>query len=86
MVRRRKYRPAPPLAAAAYAKALPGLYTFYWEDGVPNKSYNVVGGAANNVVASGATGATIGGGGGVASDSPVPNRVGHDFATVGGGS
>ena len=44
--------PRTPLAAAAYAKALPGLYTFYREDGSNNKSYNVVGGAARDIVAS----------------------------------
>lgn len=55
--------PRTPLAAAPYAKAMPGLYTFY--DGIGlNRGYNVVGGSPENVVGSSA-GATISGGGGV---------------------
>lgn len=78
-------QPHTSLAAAAYAKALPGLYTFYQENG-DRKSYNVVGGAANNVVGAGVTGATIGGGGGELNlINPVRNRVLHDWGTVGGG-
>ncbi len=77
--------PRTPLAAAAYAKALPGLYTFYRED-AQHKSYNVVGGGANNVVGSGVVGATIGGGGGIWNNSQFPNRVLAEFATVGGGA
>jgi hypothetical protein len=77
--------PRTPLAAAAYAKALPGLYTFYRDDGA-NESYNVIGGAANNVVGTFVTGTTIGGGGGIRDGSPRPNGVLGDFATVGGGS
>ncbi|MFV1979785.1 MAG: hypothetical protein ACC655_01415 [Rhodothermia bacterium] len=76
--------PRTPLAAAAYAKALPGLYTFYRDDGT-NQSYNVVGGAANNVVGAGVTGATIGGGGGGIGITSVPNSVLGSFGTVGGG-
>ena len=77
--------PRTPLAASAYAKALPGLYTFYRDDG-DAESYNVVGGAMNNVVGAGVVGATIGGGGGFRFGSAIPNSVLHDFATVGGGS
>ena len=40
--------PRTPLAAAAYAKALPGLYTSYHDDG-SNKSYNVVGGGLSHL-------------------------------------
>jgi hypothetical protein len=76
--------PRTPLAAAAYAKALPGLYTFYREN-LDSKSYNVVGGAANNVVDAGWVGATIGGGGGFYLSNPSPNRVLEDFGTIGGG-
>ena len=77
--------PRTPLAAAAYARALPGLYTFYRDDG-NHKSYNVVGGAANNVVGAGVVGATIGGGGGLLNVTPVPNSVLGDLGTVGGGA
>ncbi len=77
--------PRTPLAAAAYAKALPGLYTFYRDDGDANKSHNVVGGAANNFVGSGVTGATIGGGGGFVFSGAAPNSVLDDFGTVSGG-
>jgi len=76
--------PRTPLTAAAYAKALPGLYTFYRDDG-GRQSYNVVGGAANNVVGAGVTGATIGGGGGVSFGQPRPNTVLANWGTVGGG-
>ena len=77
--------PRTPLTAAAYAKALPGLYTFFRDDGTGRKSYNVVGGAANNVVGSGVVGATVGGGGGFIDGSPLPNSILEDFGTVGGG-
>jgi len=83
--------PRTPMAAAAYARAMPGMYTFFRED-VLNRSYNVVGGAANNIVGEGVVGATIGGGGGFStfvipanSFRPIPNSVLEDFATVGGG-
>jgi len=76
--------PRTPLAAAAYAKALPGLYTFYRVT-ANRKSYNVVGGAANNFVGAGVTGATISGGGGIVFATPVANSVLGTFGTVGGG-
>ena len=63
---------------------MPGLYTYYRDNGA-NQSYNVVGGAANNVVGAGVTGATIGGGGGIRNGTQLPNSVLGDFATVGGG-
>lgn len=78
--------PRTPLAGAAYAKALPGLYTFFLDDGAGNESYNVIGGARNNTVSSGTTGATIGGGGGTSNTwGSAGNRVEADFATVSGG-
>ena len=76
--------PRTPLASAAYAKALPGLYTFYHDNGT-YKSHNVVGGAPNNEIGSGVTGATIGGGGGSSMFSSFRNRVSADFGTVVGG-
>jgi hypothetical protein len=78
--------PRTPLAAAAYAKALPGMYTFYRENG-SKKSYNVIGGAANNFVGVGVVGATIPGGGGMEGGTidAVPNTVLDDWGTVGGG-
>jgi len=82
--------PRTPMAAAAYARALPGMYTFFREDFL-NRSHNVIGGAANNIVGEGVVGATIGGGGGFSTSpipisfAPTPNSVLHDFATVGGG-
>lgn len=77
--------PRTPLASAAYARALPGMYTFYQEKPAL-KSYNVVGGAANNVVGAGVVGSTIGGGGGIVADTSAPNQVLGDFVTVGGGA
>jgi hypothetical protein len=76
--------PRTPLAAAAYAKALPGLYTFYYDDG-GDRSHNVVGGGANNIVGPEIVGATISGGGGVYSNQQGPNSVLRNFGTVGGG-
>ncbi|MFV1979786.1 MAG: hypothetical protein ACC655_01420, partial [Rhodothermia bacterium] len=76
--------PRTPLAAAAFAKALPGLYTFYRENQF-DQSYNVIGGAANNVVGATVIGATIGGGG-RSGPSPFPNSVLASFSVVGGGS
>jgi hypothetical protein len=77
--------PRTPLTAAAYARALPGLYTFYRDDGTFT-GYNVVGGAANNFVGAGVVGATIGGGGGHESGAAIPDTVLGDFGTVGGGA
>jgi hypothetical protein len=77
--------PRTPLAAAAYAKALPGMYTFYRNDGNGDKSYNVVGGGTNNIVGSNVAGATIGGGGGFEDSDSEPNRVLANFTTVSGG-
>ena len=76
--------PRTPLAAAAYAKALPGLYTFYRSVG-NYQSHTVIGGFTENFVASGAVGATIGGGGGLAFGLPFPNSVVGIFGTVSGG-
>lgn len=77
--------PRTPFAASAFARALPGMYTFYRDDGVLSEGYNVVGGASVNEVGSGVTGATIAGGGGFFSGSPRPNSVEGDFGAVGGG-
>ncbi len=79
-----KMVPRVSLTAVPYARALPGLYTFYSDDGT-NESYNVVGGAANNVVGAGVVGATIGGGGGFNVSGSVPDSVMADWATVSGG-
>jgi hypothetical protein len=76
--------PRTPLVAAAYALGLRGLYAVHVDDGT-NKGYNVVGGAANNVVEDGVVGATISGGGGFA-PGYKPNSVYGDFGTVGGGA
>ena len=78
--------PRTPLTSAAYAKAMPGMYTFYRDDGLNNSGYNVVGGFEGNFVAAGVTGATISGGGGVSLGIlPVPNSVLGRWGTVGGG-
>jgi hypothetical protein len=77
--------PRTALAAAAYAKALPGLHTFFREDLNLNKSHNVVGGGPNNIIAVDVVGATIGGGGGIAFGTSSPNQVLEDFGTVAGG-
>jgi hypothetical protein len=77
--------PRTPLVASAFAKALPGLYTFYAEDGTNNKSYNIIGGGSNNVLGAEVVGGTIGGGGGINDNLAVPNQVNHDFGVVAGG-
>jgi hypothetical protein len=46
---------------------------------------NVIGGHEENWVASDVEGATIGGGGWALGDSHLPNAVGADFGTIGGG-
>lgn len=66
-----------PLTPAPYALALPGLWTDTSAT-VPN----IVGGFSGNVVDTGVSGATIGGGG----DSGAVNRVADHYGTVGGGS
>lgn len=76
--------PRTPLAAAAFAKALPGLYTFYRGDS-NYKSYNVIGGGVDNVLGAGVIGATIGGGGGFFQGNDRPNSVLDNYGTVGGG-
>jgi hypothetical protein len=73
--------PRTPLGAAAYAKALPGFYTYRWVNATGD-SYNVVGGSPDNLVDRYATGATISGGG---ASEYFPNAVDGDFGTVGGG-
>lgn len=75
--------PRTPLAGAAYAKALPGLYTFHRTHGT-NDSENVIGGA-NNVVDASVTGATISGGGGIYLNAQYVNQVSGDYGTIGGG-
>jgi hypothetical protein len=77
--------PRTPLTAAAYAKALPGMYTFY-RNRSGDATYNVVGGASHNSVGPGVVGATIGGGGGLIGGFVVPNEVNGDLGTVSGGS
>ncbi len=77
--------PKTPLASAAYARALPGFYTYYHDDLSGDKSRNVVGGADNNYVSSGITGATISGGGGTASNSFAGNQIQNHFGSIGGG-
>jgi len=76
--------PRTPLAAAAFAKALPGLYTFY-RGNANHRSYNVIGGGAINVLGAGVIGATIGGGGGFSGGNDHPNSVLGNYGTVGGG-
>ncbi|HEX9660632.1 MAG TPA: tail fiber domain-containing protein [Rhodothermales bacterium] len=76
--------PRTTLGAAAYAKALPGLYTFHRSVG-NYQSHTVIGGFTENFVASGAVGATIGGGGGLTFEFPFPNSVLGIFGTVSGG-
>ncbi len=76
--------PRTPLAESAYARALPGLYTFHHSNG-SSDSENVVGGAANNIVDASVSGATISGGGGKYLSSSFPNHVTADFGTIGGG-
>ena len=68
------------LLSAAYARALPGLYTFYRQEG-PNQGFNVIGGSSDNVVETTVVGATIGGGGSLTE----PNTVAGNGATIGGG-
>lgn len=68
------------LLSAAYARALPGLYTFYRQEG-SNQGFNVIGGSADNVVEATVVGATIGGGGSITD----PNTVAGNGATIGGG-
>jgi len=82
--------PRTPLAAAAYAKALPGLYTFYRDDGgggfwefspgnpVPNRvdqHFGTVGGGLDNTASNWA--ATVGGG--------FDNTASGFTATIAGG-
>ncbi|MFV1981111.1 MAG: tail fiber domain-containing protein [Rhodothermia bacterium] len=76
--------PRTPLASAAFAKALPGLYTFY-RGNLNYKGYNVVGGLESNVVGAGVTGTVIGGGGGFFQGNWGPNSVLGNFGTVSGG-
>jgi hypothetical protein len=75
--------PRTPLVGVAYARALPGLYT-YLESVPVGRSYNVVGGTDNaafpNIV-----GATISGGGGLYMGFFYSNVVMDHFGTVGGG-
>jgi hypothetical protein len=79
--------PRTPLAAAAYARALPGLHATYKQAG-NDRSYNVVGGAPNNTVGTNITGATIGGGGGLLGipQDPIGNSITADWGTIGGGA
>lgn len=79
--------PRTPLVSGAWARALPGLYT-HFRAITTTRSYNVIGGADNNSVSAGATGATIGGGGGVTGvgQDDLSNSVTGNFGTVGGGA
>jgi hypothetical protein len=77
--------PRTPLAGAAYARALPGLYSYYAED-VTYRSQNLIGGAPNNRVHFGVVGGTISGGGGFEDTDPIANQITHDYGTVGGGA
>ncbi|MFV1979788.1 MAG: tail fiber domain-containing protein [Rhodothermia bacterium] len=77
--------PRTQLAAAAYANALPGMYTFFRNEG-NWAGYNVVGGWQDNVLGEGVVGATISGGGALLFDAvPSPNTVLASFGTIGGG-
>jgi hypothetical protein len=67
--------PRTPLFSAAYARALPGLYTFHYEG-----EANVVGGSDHNIVPPWSKWATIGGGG----SESAPNES-HSGSTVSGG-
>lgn len=72
------------LAGGAFAKGLPGLYTYASSDGT-TESFNVVGGMPNNAVGANVTGATISGGGGTYFGILSPNSVLDHFGTIGGG-
>ena len=77
--------PRTALTAAAYALAIRGMYAVDADDGV-RSGPNIIGGDSHNHVAAGVVGATISGGGGIASNGvPQRNRVQADWGTVGGG-
>lgn len=76
--------PRTPLQSAPFALGLRGLRAVWIEDS-GTASYNIVGGAENNAVGSGAVGATISGGGGLLGSVGAPNTVDGDFGTIGGG-
>ncbi|MFC2085745.1 tail fiber domain-containing protein [Bacteroidota bacterium] len=76
--------PRTPLAATAYAKAMPGLYTVLAID-ESSTAYNVIGGGAGHVIGAGVVGATIGGGGGTLRGVQKPDSVLGHFGTIGGG-
>ena len=80
--------PRTPLTSAAYALGMRGMYAVQSTSGPPgDKGMNVIGGASNNYVADGITGATISGGGGWSDVPPVgrPDSVLGRWGTVGGG-
>ena len=78
--------PRTPLSGVAYAKALPGMHTFYArDDDSGDRGYNVVGGDPYNVIGAGVTNATISGGGGYQGNFPATNSVTKSFGTIGGG-
>ena len=67
------------LLSAAYARALPGLYTFYRDSGV-SAGYSVIGGTEDNTVGSNPVAVTMFGG-----TEAYPNEVSGPVATVSGG-
>jgi hypothetical protein len=79
------------LGASPFARALPGFYT-YWSDDGDNQAYNVVGGGDKydllnrNRIVDGVVGAVIAGGGGRPSTGTEPNEILADWGTIGGGS
>jgi len=77
--------PRTPLAAAAYALGMRGMYAVSVNE-YPYAGVNVIGGARNNVIGAGFVGATISGGGGWQNSSSKPDSVVGDFGTVGGGN
>ena len=81
-----EFSPRTLLAASAYSRALPGLYTQFRVADF-DKSFNVVGGSPINTVANSATAVTIGGGGGVAGVGSIdrPNIVLETGGTISGG-
>ena len=84
---RQPLTPAPYATYATYAASAGGLFYGLTIQNNTNGSPNVVGGAANNYVASGVIGATISGGG-AASDlyGDHDNTITAYFGTIGGGA
>jgi hypothetical protein len=72
--------PRQPITPSPMALALPGIRTPE-AIGIAGRTWNVIGGYQTNAVTSGATAATIAGGGTVTS----PNTVAADYGAIGGG-